>query len=305
VGGDPFVIDGSGFTSGSVVNFYVSTSTGPINVGPFTPTGLQSGSLSVYLPQALLQSEGVAGIQIVNTDQNHTVSNTVLTLLQGAAAAGAPTLAQVDGTGIAANSTDPAYAVANIETVIVPGSEVVLTGGGFDTTNGVGIDLFCACASGKVGPFFVLPSNQGLSSTSVSFQLPSSGTDAPDFGPGSLQITNLGNGYKTAAVAVAIGAQVAVDSVSEQGGVITVNGSGFSNLTVINFFNMQGNDVVNLGGLNSDGSPKIALESVTATSLSFALPSGAVAGPAFVQAVNPPFVPFDASTGSGGAFTLD
>jgi len=303
--GDPFTIDGSGFTSGSVVSFLVSTAGGPLDIGPLIPTSIQSDALSVYLSASLLQGEGVAGIQVVNTDQGHTVSNTVLTLLQGAASAGAPTLAQVDGVGIASSSLDPVYAVANIETVVAPGSEVILSGQGYDTTNGVGVDLFCACAGGKVGPFFLLPSNSGLSSTSLSFTLPASGSDAPSVGPGSFQVTNLGNGYKTAAVAVAVGARVTVTNVTEQGQVVTVDGTGFSNLTVINLFNLQGNAVVNLGGLSANGSPKIPLQSVTPTSLTFALPSGAVSGAAFVQALNPPFVPFDASSGAGGAFTIN
>jgi len=106
-------------------------------------------------------------------------------------------------------------------------------------------------------------------------------------------------------VAVAVGARVTVTNVTEQGQVVTVDGTGFSNLTVINLFNLQGNAVVNLGGLSANGSPKIPLQSVTPTSLTFALPSGAVSGAAFVQALNPPFVPFDASSGAGGAFTIN
>src|SRR5262249_4599740 len=35
--GGSFTIAGTGFTAGSVVNFFVATSAGPVNVGPFTP----------------------------------------------------------------------------------------------------------------------------------------------------------------------------------------------------------------------------------------------------------------------------
>ena len=48
-------------------------------------------------------------------------------------------------------------------------------------------------------------------------------------------------------------------SVTQAGTTITVNGSGFSTLTVINFFNAQGGGVVNLGGLKPGGTPKIPL----------------------------------------------
>ena len=37
-----------------------------------------------------------------------------------------------------------------------------------------------------------------------------------------------------------IGAQISVTSVTQVGSIITVNGTGFSTLTVINFFNKQG-----------------------------------------------------------------
>jgi hypothetical protein len=50
-----------------------------------------------------------------------------------------------------------------------------------------------------------------------------------------------------------IGGQVVVSSVSQSGTTITLNGSGFSLLTVINFFNKQGAKVVNLGGLEDGG----------------------------------------------------
>ena len=74
---------------------------------------------------------------------------------------------------------------------------------------------------------------------------------------------------------------------------------------MINFFNLQGGAVVNLGGLNSDGTPKIPLTLVNARSLTFNLPAGAVARAAYVQVLNPPFIPFS-STGNSpaGAFEL-
>ena len=41
------------------------------------------------------------------------------------------------------------------------------------------------------------------------------------------------------------------------------------------------------------------------TKFTFTKPAGAMAGPSYVQALNPPFVPFTSSgNGPGGAFTL-
>ena len=81
--------------------------------------------------------------------------------MQGSAAAGIPTITSIDGKGLAATSSDPNFATNNVETVVTQGS-VALGGSGFDTVNGVAIDLFCACPGGKVGPFFLKPGDPGL-----------------------------------------------------------------------------------------------------------------------------------------------
>ena len=102
-----------------------------------------------------------------------------------------------------------------------------------------------------------------------------------------------------------IGAQITVASVGQAAGTITVDGTGFSTRTVINFFNAQKGGVVNLGGLTPAGAAKIPLKLANSTRFTFTKPAGAMAGPAFVQALNPPFVPFTSSgNGAGGAFTL-
>ena len=76
-------------------------------------------------------------------------------------------------------------------------------------------------------------------------------------------------------------------------------------LTVINLFNSQPSGVVNLGGLNPDGSSLIPLNIVNDTEFAFSLPVGAVLGPAYVQAINPPFVPYSSSgNDAGGSFIL-
>lgn len=119
-------------------------------------------------------------------------------------------------------------------------------------------------------------------------------------------MTNLGNSFKSAAVSAPIGARISVSGVTQSGSTVTVTGTGFSNLTVINLFNMQPGAVVNLGGLKPDGTPKIPISLGNNGALAFTLSTaGAVAGPAFVQALNPPFIPFSSSGDDpGGAFTV-
>jgi len=211
--------------------------------------------------------------------------------------------------GLAATSSDPSYATNNVETVVTQGNAVILGGGGFDTVNGVAVDLFCACMGGKVGPFFLNPGDHGLSATSISFMLPATGPNAPTTGPGSFVISNAGaaKNYakKSNAVSVPIGQKISVTSVSQSGTTITVNGTGFSTLTVINFFNAKGGGAVNLGGLDPAGQPKIALTLVNSQHFTFTRPAAAGAGPSYVQALNPPFLPYTCSgSGPGGAFDL-
>src|SRR6202035_5363643 len=57
------------------------------------------------------------------------------------------------------------------------------------------------------------------------------------------------------------------------------------------------------GGFSTTGTPAIAITLVSATELRFAVPAGVKAGPAYVQALNPPFVPFTI-TDSNGNITL-
>jgi hypothetical protein len=293
--GDVFVIDGNGFTNGSVVNFFVATASGAINVGPLIPSNRTATQLTVPIPGTISLGEGVAAVQVVNTDQGFAGSNTLLALLEGSAAAGIPSITGINGVGLAATSVDLGFAVANVETAVVPGSVVTIDGAGFETINGVAIDLFCACAGGKVGPFFIPPGTD-LTETTVSFTLPASGANSPAAGPGSFRVSNRGadNLFTKASngVAVAIGAAIAITSATHDGPTITVTGAGFSSLTVVNFFNAQGSQVFNLGGLNPDGSPAIDLTLVSDTQFSFALPDEAGLGAAFVEAINPPFTPF-------------
>jgi hypothetical protein len=310
--GGSFVIAGTGFTPGSKINFFVATPSGPVNAGPLSPnTPHSSTSMVVPVPPTISLGLGFVAVQVVNTDTGFQSSNLAYALLQGSAAAGIPSLTSINGKGLAATSSDPRFAVDNVETVVPQGTVVKLGGMGFDTTNGVAIDLFCACTGGKVGPFFLNPGDPGLTSTLLTFLVPAVGNkNSPETGPGSFVISNAGTSHlydkKSNAVSVPIGAIIQVEKVTQSGTTIMVNGTGFSTLTVINFFNTtSGGGVVNLGGLKPGGAPVIPLTFIDQDNFSFSVPAGANKAASYVQALNPPFVPFT-STGSdpGGAFTL-
>jgi len=275
--GSSFDITGSGFTSGSVVNFFVATANGPVNVGPLTPTKPHTSSLmTVPVPDTISLGQGFVSVVVVNTDTGFTSSNPAYALLQGNAADGIPSLTSINGKGLAATSSDPSFATDNVETVVVQGTTVTLGGTGFDAVNGVAVDIFCACPPpGKV-TFFINP-GASLTPTQVSFPLPAKGLPkSPATGPGSFVVSNAGTAHtyakKSNAVSAPLGAQIHVFSVGQSGSTITVNGSGFSILTVINFFNKQGGGVVNVGGLKPGGGPMIPLNFINENTFSFTKP---------------------------------
>ena len=311
--GDSVVITGSGFTSGSVVNLFVSTSAGAVNQGPLNPSAISPNMLVVPIAVSVPQGNGVASVQVLNTDGHdnpiNQPSNVVTVLLQGSSTRGLPSITSINGTGLAADSTDTGIATANVETVMIPGKTVIIGGTGFDTVNGVAVNLFCACASGKVGPFFLKPGDPGLSATSISFVVPSSGADAPVFGPGSFVVINKGaNGsysHASAAVAFVIGEQVTIAAVSQKGHVVTVTGTGFSKLMTINFFNQQNGAVFNVGGTpitcpisDNPSACNIPLNVINPQQFEFLVPPGVMTGPAYVEAINPPYTPFTSSGNS-------
>jgi hypothetical protein len=307
--GARLTITGRGFTAGSLVNFFVSTANGPVNEGPLRPASNTPASLAVDVPATITLGQGVASLQVVNTDQSYAASNVVLALLEGSAAAGIPSLTAINGVGPAPSSLDPSYAVANVETVVRRGSQVDLQGGGFDTVNGVAVDVFCACPGGKVGPFLLQPGDRGLGAGLIQLLLPATGPDAPPVGPASFVVSNRGadGSYrrKSNALSVPIERRISIVAVTQSGATIAVDGTGFSTLTVINFFDPVDNKVVNLGGIGSGGAPVIPITLVSDTRISFAIPSGARPGAAYLQALNPPFVPFTSSGNSpNGAFIL-
>jgi hypothetical protein len=308
--GSSFKVLGSGFTPGSVVNFFVSTNNGPLNEGPLKPSAGAATSLTVKVPAEIPLAQGVVALQVVNTDQGYAASKLVYALLEGSASAGIPSLTAINAVGLAATSTDPSYAIDNVETVVPQGSDVTLQGTGFDTVNGVAVDLFCACEGGKVGPFFINPGNPALSATAVTVSLPAMGPYAQPVGPASFVVSNRGidgkYSRKSNAVSVPIGHKISVIGITQKGTKLIIDGTGFSTLTVINFYATRaGAAAVNLGGLTTAGAAAIAINLVSDTELTFNVPADAAAGPAYVQALNPPFIPFSSSGNNpNGAFIL-
>jgi hypothetical protein len=284
-------LTGSGFTPGSVVLLYVATSSSAQSVGPLAPSAQSAGQLTFTIPVNTNPGNGYASVLVVNTDQGYTVSNSQSQLLFAAAASGLPTITSLNG--VALSPADPSVPVANVSTVVVQGA--TLTVGGTDFSNPV-VALFSSNPSSAA-----LEPLPGGTSTQFQVVVPS---DIPT-GPGAVLVLNRPSFQASNAVSVPIGEQIRLDSVVQQGSTIVVNGAGFSTLTVINFFNLQGGVAVNLGGLTSGGVARISLDVISSHQLTFQIPAGAVSGPSYVQALNPPFIPFT-STGSSpnGAISI-
>ncbi|HEY2104139.1 MAG TPA: class I SAM-dependent methyltransferase [Candidatus Binataceae bacterium] len=98
---------------------------------------------------------------------------------------------------------------------------------------------------------------------------------------------------------------LSVEKVAQEGSTIFVIGSGFNHQTAINLFCKDAGAEINLGGLDPEGKPLIHLTVHSPTLMSFAVPNGVLAGPAYVQALNPPFRDnLSSGTGPGGSFEL-
>ena len=291
--GSSHTLTGSGFTPGSVVVMFVATGVGPVMFGPFTPTARTATSLTWLPPATIPLGQGYASVVVVNTDQNYVQSNPQGQLLRGAASANIPTILAING--VACRAPDPGTPIANVETAIVPGSTVTLDGTGF---NAALVSLFSATRNH--GPLTPLP---GASATTLRVIVPG---DVPT-GPGAFQVVNspyVGN-VGSNAVSVPLGARVSITAVTQSNATVFVDGTGFSSRSVVGLFNLQGASVVNLGGFNPDGSPRIPLSVTSSTRLSFTVPATAVPGPAYVQVLNPPFIAYSSSgSDPAGAFTL-
>lgn len=293
--GGSLTLHGTGFTAGTVLKMFVSTASGPqdTNVSGWEPTTWGPTQLTWNVPASIPLGQGFATFLVVNADQGYTTSNTVGQLLHGDAADNLPTVTAVNGTALGASSLS--VPVAHADTVVPLGGTATLTGTGFSSPL---VNLFTA--TGNVGPLAPLG---GASSTRLEVTVPAGAA----VGPGVFQVVNnpyTGN-VQSNAVSSVLGSTVTITSVTTLGTTVTVNGTGFCALTVVNLFNVVAGNVVNLGGLNPDGSARIPLTLVGPTQLTFVKPAGAAAGPAFVEALNPPFIPFSSSGNDpDGAFTM-
>ena len=291
--GGSLTLTGSGFTAGSRIVLFVATATGAQAFGPYQPASWMPTSLLWNVSSTIPLGNGFGTVVVVNTDQGFIQSEPQSQYLYGAANANIPTITSVNG--VALDALNPGVPVASVDTVIVQGAAVNIAGSGFNLPL---VMLFSPTAA--FGP---LTPNQGATSTLLQITVPA---NVPT-GPGSLQVINnpyAGNVVSNA-VSVPIGAALSIASVSQTGSTITVTGTGFASVSVINFFNQQPGGTVNLGGYNASGQPNIPLTIVSSTQLTFSVPAGAVSGPSYVQVINPPYIPFSSTGGDpDGAFTL-
>jgi len=298
----PVSLTGTGITAGSVLKTFLSTSSGPLDLvaDGIAPTSTTSTTWTGTLPcpwpapNQYSLGQGFLGLQLVRTDTGFTSSNVVGIPLIGNTSQSVPSILAIAGQAISTTSWQPSIGLANVESVLANDNSTVYRIDGTGFASAV-INVFTA--SGNCGP--LTPTAQ--TATTIDFKIPVS---CPT-GPGSFQVVNATGNFRTSnAVSAPIGAAVNITSVQVNGNTITVNGAGFSSLTVINLFASNGSTVENFGGFNG-GTAKIPLNIVNSGQFTFTRPGGAVAGNAFVEAINPPFIPF---SGSGndpqGAFTL-
>ncbi|MBK7974296.1 MAG: hypothetical protein IPK07_13800 [Deltaproteobacteria bacterium] len=300
--GTPITITGSAITAQSVLKVFVATSSGPVDVAPngIDPTNVTSTSWTGTLPwpwpvggaNAKLMGNGFVSLALVQKDLGFDMTDAVGAVLYGNAAKSVPTILSLATFGLSATSSDPSVGTANVETVIPRNQSLAIGGGGFSNAL---VNVFTA--SGNIGP--LTPTSQTANTINVTIP-----ANAP-IGPGSVQVVNGGTFQTSNAVSVPIGEAISVTGASINGNTVTVTGTGFNALTVVNLFARVGGVLTNVGGLNPNGSAKIALNIVSSHQLTFTRPAGLQAGGAYVQAINPPFIPYTSSgSGAGGALTL-
>lgn len=298
----PVELTGAGITPGSVLKAYLSTASGPVDLfasgvaADTTTDSTWSGELPCPFPapNAYTLGQGFLALQLVRTDLGFDASNLVGVPLIGEPAQGLPSVLAIDGALISDTSWEVSIGLANVEQVLANDGTTVhrIDGTGFASPL---VNLFTA--TGNCGPL----TPDAASATTIDVRIPPS---CP-VGPGSLQVVNRPSFRASNAVSAPLGAAVTISDVSVAGDVVSVDGSGFSPLTVINLFAAGAGGLTNFGGFDGQGAAKVALSGLTSTHFSFALPHGALAGKAYVEAINPPFIPFASSAGDpDGAFTI-
>ena len=277
--GERNFVTGAGFSAGTVIMMYVAGPSGVTAYGPYTPDFISDSSLEFSPPVSVALGNGFASLVAINTDQGYAASSPACVNLLGPTTGSPPSIGWIDD--IPLEDPDCAVPFAYIPVALPAGAPFTVSGDGFDQPRA---SLFTS--AGNLGP---LDAAGGWLEYLATFTTPA---NAP-IGPASVQVVSApytGNAASNA-VLVAVGEAIGIDAVSVNGGIITVTGRGFSPDAVLNLFNAQGGSVVNLGGLTSGGAPLIPLTSVTPTSFQFQRPAGALAGKAFVEVLNPPFIP--------------
>ncbi|MBK7975337.1 MAG: hypothetical protein IPK07_19320 [Deltaproteobacteria bacterium] len=303
--GGSVTLTGTNITPGTVLKVFVGTATGGFDAYPSglvpdaTTDTTWSGALSfpwtVSPPDNISLGQGYASLVLVRTDQGFDTSNAVGAVLLGndALLPKVPSITKLAGLDLSPSSADPSIHVANVEGLITPGAPLVVEGTGF--TNPV-VNLYTSI--GNLGPLTPTTSSQ----TSIQVDVPANAK----IGPGSVQVVNQFSFRISNAVSIPIGEPVSVSAVSVNGNTLEVTGTGFNDdLTVVNFFAARNGQLQNLGGLAENGVPRIILNVTSSTQLSFQRPPAVDAGNAFVEAINPPYIPFTSSgSGASGAVVL-
>ena len=281
-------LTGGGFTAGSRVKIFVSTLTGIQGFDPYTPSARTANSLTWTPPCSVPLGKGFLTMRVINTDQGFLNSNTVPALFFAGLSTGLPTITGVNDVSI--NPAAGSIPLAFVQTVVAKGAQLVINGTGLDTL--AKVNFFTS--SGNAGPF---DAKAGSTSTRLLIDIPAGVLT----GPGSLQVLNRPYGtLKSNAVSVPVGAALSITSIIQVGTTITVNGTGFSSLSVVNFFN---------GGTNrcgmAAGVPRCPITLVSAQQFRIQKPATSVAGDAYIKVLHPPFILFTTTgTDSDGGFTL-
>jgi hypothetical protein len=292
--GGTLTLTGTGFTAGSMINLFINGNT-IMSFGPFKPTTFTSTTLTLnQLDPTIPLGNGFGSVQVVNTDQNFIASNVQSQYVFGKSTLNIPTITGLNNQAL--RPTDPSVPVATVETAIAKDATLTINGTGF---NAPLVNLYTS--TGYIGPLSPLG---GGTATQIQVQVPG---NAPT-GPLSVQVVNSpyrGNVVSNA-VSAALGATVSISSVVANGATVTVTGTGFSPLSVINLWAKQtGGQTAFLGGYDGSAQPRIPLTLLSDTQFQFTLPSGTASGSAYVQVVNPPFIAFSTSGSTpNGAFMV-
>lgn len=270
-----------GATENAVLKAYLSTPEGVVDL---YPDGLAADSVDASSWNGTLACTGnedlgygFAALQVVD---GSTTSNVV-----GMPVVGHPDLVPsvlaLNGKFMADTSWDQYIAVANVETVLIPGTELVINGDGFDDPV---VNVFTA--DGNCGP--VAP--ESYTDNQITITLPASCIT----GPGSVQVVNQTNFATSNLISAPVGARTKVERVIVNQHHILVVGEGFSTKTVLNLFgrSLTTGEVENFGGLDDNSEPNVEIEIVDSTRFIFDLPADFQTGNGFVSAINPPFIPF-------------